>query len=119
MKKIAMAVLLALSLAPAASFAQVVVRIGPPAPIVERRPPPQSAALCGLTDISAGMAAATFGFPAAGIVHPIPARIGLPTTGFTAAAVGSWSKATGARTSEGESVTACTPRLLRFPRRVG
>ena len=40
MKKSAMALLLALCLAPAASFAQVVVRIGPPAPIVERRPPP-------------------------------------------------------------------------------
>ena len=40
LKKIALSVLLALCLAPAASFAQVVVRIGPPAPIVERRPPP-------------------------------------------------------------------------------
>jgi hypothetical protein len=41
-KKIAMAVFLALCMAPAASFAQVgmVVRVGPPAPIVERRPPP-------------------------------------------------------------------------------
>jgi opacity protein-like surface antigen len=39
MKKIVMALLLALCLSPAASFAQVVVRIGPPAPIVERRPP--------------------------------------------------------------------------------
>ncbi len=40
MKKIALAVLLALCLAPAASFAQIAIRIGPPAPIVERRPPP-------------------------------------------------------------------------------
>jgi hypothetical protein len=40
MKKIALAVLFALTLMPAASFAQVVIRIGPPAPIVERRPPP-------------------------------------------------------------------------------
>ena len=39
-KKFALAVLLALVLVPAASYAQVVVRIGPPAPIVERRPPP-------------------------------------------------------------------------------
>ena len=40
MKKWILALLLAISLAPAASFAQVVVRIGPPAPIVERRPVP-------------------------------------------------------------------------------
>jgi hypothetical protein len=39
-KKIALTLLLALCMAPAASMAQVVVRIGPPAPIVERRPPP-------------------------------------------------------------------------------
>jgi hypothetical protein len=39
-KKFAMAVLLALILLPAASYAQVIVRIAPPAPIVERRPPP-------------------------------------------------------------------------------
>ena len=40
MKKIALAVLLALVLAPAASLAQVVIRIGPPAPIVEHPGPP-------------------------------------------------------------------------------
>ena len=39
-KKIAMAALLALTFLPAASYAQVIVRIAPPAPIVERRPPP-------------------------------------------------------------------------------
>ena len=39
-KKIAMAALLALTFLPAATYAQVVVRIGPPPPIVERRPPP-------------------------------------------------------------------------------
>ncbi len=37
MKKIALALLLAFTLFPAASFAQIVVRIGPPAPIVEER----------------------------------------------------------------------------------
>ena len=37
MKKTALAVLLALVLAPAASFAQVVIRIGPPPPVVEVR----------------------------------------------------------------------------------
>jgi opacity protein-like surface antigen len=42
-KKILLAFLLAVSLMPAASFAQVVVRVGPPAPIVERRPPPPGA----------------------------------------------------------------------------
>lgn len=40
MKKIALAILLALTLVPAAAFAQVVIRVAPPAPIVERRPPP-------------------------------------------------------------------------------
>lgn len=40
MKKIALAALLAFTLLPAASNAQVYVRVGPPAPIVERRPPP-------------------------------------------------------------------------------
>lgn len=39
-RKIALAVLLALVLAPAASLAQVVIRIGPPAPIIERPGPP-------------------------------------------------------------------------------
>jgi opacity protein-like surface antigen len=38
-KKLILAMLLAISLAPAAAFAQVVVRIGPPAPVVERRGP--------------------------------------------------------------------------------
>jgi hypothetical protein len=39
-KKIAMALLLAFTLIPAASFAQVVIRIGPPPPVYERRGPP-------------------------------------------------------------------------------
>lgn len=39
-KKFALAVLLAFALVPAASYAQVVVRIGPPAPIVEVRGAP-------------------------------------------------------------------------------
>ena len=39
MKKIALALLLAFTLFPAATFAQVVVRIAPPAPIVEVRGP--------------------------------------------------------------------------------
>lgn len=41
MKKLVMAALLAFTMLPAASFAQVVVRVRPPAPIVERpgRPP--------------------------------------------------------------------------------
>jgi hypothetical protein len=39
-KKTALALLLALTLLPAASYAQIVVRIAPPPPIVERRPPP-------------------------------------------------------------------------------
>lgn len=42
MKKMLMAALIACMLAPAAAFAQVVVRVGPPAPIIERPgPPPQ------------------------------------------------------------------------------
>jgi len=39
-RKIALALLLAFALAPAASVAQVYVRVGPPAPIYERRGPP-------------------------------------------------------------------------------
>ncbi len=39
MKKIALALLLAFTLLPAASFAQVYVRVGPPAPVYERRSP--------------------------------------------------------------------------------
>jgi hypothetical protein len=39
-KKIALALLLAFTLIPAASFAQVVLRIGPPPPVYERRGPP-------------------------------------------------------------------------------
>ena len=40
MKKFALAVLFALTLCPAASFAQVVIRIGPPPPVVEQRSAP-------------------------------------------------------------------------------
>ena len=40
MKKIVTSVLLGLALLPAASFGQVFVRIGPPAPVVERPGPP-------------------------------------------------------------------------------
>ena len=39
-KKIALALLLAFTLIPAASFAQVVIRIGPPPRVYERRGPP-------------------------------------------------------------------------------
>jgi hypothetical protein len=39
-KRLAVTALLGFALLPAASWAQVVVRIGPPPPIVERRPPP-------------------------------------------------------------------------------
>lgn len=39
-KKIALALLLALALTPAASFAQVAIRIGPPPREIERRGPP-------------------------------------------------------------------------------
>ena len=40
MKKIALALLLAFTLFPAASIAQIAIRIGPPPPVVERRGPP-------------------------------------------------------------------------------
>lgn len=40
MKRIAWALLLGFMLLPAATFAQVVIRIGPPPPVVERRGPP-------------------------------------------------------------------------------
>jgi hypothetical protein len=40
MKKSILAVLLALTLLPVASFAQVRIVVAPPPPIVERRPPP-------------------------------------------------------------------------------
>ena len=39
-KKIALAVLFALTFVPVASFAQISVRIGPPPPVVEHRGPP-------------------------------------------------------------------------------
>jgi hypothetical protein len=39
-KKTAFALLLALTLIPAASYAQVVIRVGPPAPVVEHPGPP-------------------------------------------------------------------------------
>ena len=43
MKEIALALLLALTLMPAVSYAQVVIRVGPPAPIVEHPGPPPGA----------------------------------------------------------------------------
>ena len=66
-RKIALATLLALTFLPAASYAQVIVRIAPPAPIVERRPPP----------------------PERGFVWII--------AGFTAVTIMRWWKGTGAR----------------------
>ena len=46
MKKFAIAALLALTLLPVASFAtQIIVNVGPPAPIVERPGPPPAAGL--------------------------------------------------------------------------
>ncbi|HEY2859662.1 MAG TPA: hypothetical protein VGJ21_14680 [Terracidiphilus sp.] len=40
MKKILLTALLGITLFPVVSQAQIYVRVGPPAPIVERRPPP-------------------------------------------------------------------------------
>jgi len=96
MKKIALAVLLAFVLVPAATFAQIVVRIAPPAPIVERRPPPPDRALCGLTDTIAGTAGRTSGFRAGGIAHRIRAHTGLLTAGFAYTITGKCGKGTGA-----------------------
>jgi hypothetical protein len=39
-KKVALAILFALTLCPVASLAQVAIRIGPPPPVYERRGPP-------------------------------------------------------------------------------
>jgi WXXGXW repeat (2 copies) len=39
-KKVALAVLFALTFCPVASMAQLVIRVGPPAPVYERRGPP-------------------------------------------------------------------------------
>ena len=56
MKKIALAALLAFTLLPAASNAQVYVRVGPPAPIVGTASSAAGAvATCGLAAITAGM----------------------------------------------------------------
>jgi len=65
-KKFLLAVTLALTLAPAASYAQVVVRVAPPAPIVERRPPPPDREAVWIARITSGSADAGIIRPATG-----------------------------------------------------
>ena len=60
-KKIAMAALLALTFLPAASFAQVIVRIAPPARLLSVVRHRRIAVMSGLTVITAGMAPVMFG----------------------------------------------------------
>src|ERR1700728_1621845 len=62
--------------------------------IVRRRP---IAVIYGLPATSAGMVRAMFGLRGAGIVHPIPGRIGLRTGGYTTAITGNSRKGTGDR----------------------
>jgi hypothetical protein len=81
MKKFMLALLLAISRAPAVSYAQVVVRIGPPAPIVERRGPPPGAGYVWIGGYHRWDGGATSGFPAAGIARLTLVRVGLGTGG--------------------------------------
>jgi hypothetical protein len=73
-KRLAVTALLGFALLPAASWAQVVVRIGPPPPIVERRH--LSRGLCGSPATIAGMGRVMFGRRAAGTARRIRGRAG-------------------------------------------
>lgn len=55
---------LSFGMAAAVAEAQVYVHIGPPRPIVERRPPPPGRAMYGGRDTTAGMAVAMSGYRA-------------------------------------------------------
>jgi hypothetical protein len=82
MKKIALAVLLAFALVPAATFAQVVVRVAPLRRLLSVVLHRLTGAMCGSMAITAGTARNTSGLVAVGIVHRIRARTGLLTAGF-------------------------------------
>ena len=101
-KKIALALLLALTLLPAASFAQVVIRIGPPPPVVEERGPPPERGYVWIDGYHRWDGDRYVWTPGRWERPPHPGtRYGWRTTGFTATADGCWWKATGARTQSG------------------
>jgi hypothetical protein len=98
MKKIALALLLAFTLFPAASFAQVVVRIGPPPPVCMKTAVGHRIGVtCGSTAITAGKATVTSGLPAAGSVHPVNTSVGLRTGGSAMVTITRCRKDTGGR----------------------
>ena len=116
MKKIALTLLLALSMAPVAAMAEVgvAVRVGPPAPIVEHYGPPPHRGYVWIAGYNAGMVGVTCGLRAAGPHLRDRTLYGFRITGYTGAVVGCWSKGTGATSftiRKGES-GALTPLSL-------
>ena len=100
MKKIALAVLLALTLLPAASFAQVgvVVRVGPPAPIVEHYGPPPHPGYVWIAGYHRWDGARyVWVAQADGIGRLVRMLCGWLITGYTAVAAGYWWKGTGGK----------------------
>jgi len=110
MKKALSAVVLALCLVPAAAFAQVgiVVRVAPPAPIVEHYGPAPRPGWVWI----AGMAGATSGCPDTGPHRRIPTLSGFLIAGNIVMADGLWLKATGVNLPVAKEEAGHAPRFL-------
>lgn len=99
MKKIALAALLAFLLWPAASNAQVYVRVGPPAPIVERRPPPPERGFVWIGGYHRWDGERYVWVPGRWDRRHIRMQSGFVITGCIAMADGCWLRGTGGRTT--------------------
>ena len=97
MKKIALALLFALAMLPAASFAQVVSRVGPPARVHEHRGPRPERGYVWISGYHRYEGDHYVWTPAVGIVHPMNTRFGLRTGGSTIATIGSCGKDIGGK----------------------
>jgi len=82
MKKIALAVLLAVILSPAAAFAQVSIRIGPPPPVYERRGPPPDRGYVWIAGYHRYEGDHYVWTPGRWDRPPRDTSVGLPTSGF-------------------------------------
>jgi len=98
-KKTALSLLLAICLAPAAALAQVgiVVRVAPPAPIVEHYGPPPHEGWVWIDGYHRWNGHRYVWVHGHWVRPRIPARPGLPIAGSSGAMAGSSSKATGGK----------------------
>lgn len=97
MKKIALALLLAFTLFPAASIAQVAIRIGPPPPVVERRGPPPERGFMWIDGYHRWDGGTMHGCLEGGNGRLIRMHDGLRIAGSTGTGNGCWLRGTGGK----------------------